>query len=174
VIGLLFLFFDVSQLSSIQQINDGDLLVFIGAIFCSLQMVLTGKLVKNLDVVLFSMIQLAFIASLSFISALIFQEDLVQLLQAPTNLWLVWIYLGIIATTLSLFFQNYSQRVVKPETTALIFMLVPVFSAIFGVFLGQEAITLQVLIGGGFVIIGILISSINKMKIKNSQKKNSE
>jgi drug/metabolite transporter (DMT)-like permease len=171
--GLIILFLDNNDAqNSINGVNIGDILVFIGAIFCTLQIVFTGKFVKNLDAILFSMMQLFFIALFSFISSGIFQEQY-QVWSSPPTTWMILGYLGIIATTLPLFFQNWSQKYIEPSRTALIFMLVPIFATIFGVILASETISWRLVVGGSLIIIGIIIASIQRTnKSDNAQTQN--
>jgi len=95
IIGLLFLFFDPTQPISGMIINWGDVLVLIGAIFCSLQILFTGQLLKGIDITLFSMLQLAVVATCSFITAFIFKENYNSITLAPFSLWGIWCYIGI-------------------------------------------------------------------------------
>ena len=140
----------------------GNVFYFLAAIACSFQLIYTGKLVKGLDVMLFSMLQLLVTDIMLFISAFIFGENFGILGSVSGNIWIAWLYMGIAATFLPLLFQNYGQQYISPSHTAIIFTLVPVFSTIFGVLIGGETITPLFVLGGSLIICAIFVVSIKR------------
>ena len=142
--------------------NIGDLIVLLAAISVSMQFFLTDYFFKKYgitEVVLFSMLQIFTVSMLSLCTALLIGENFSQIMSFDSSIWLVFLYMGIIATTVPLFLQNWAQKKVSSSKTALIFSLIPVFSALFGFLIGDEAITPSLIIGGGLVIAAIFISA---------------
>jgi drug/metabolite transporter (DMT)-like permease len=74
--------------------------------------------------------------------------------------------MGIIATTITFFFQNWSQQHVNPATTAIIFALEPVFAAIFGFIFGNELLSPFGIFGSILILIAIFLTVVKK-KAKN-------
>ena len=80
--------------------------------------------------------------------------------QLPASVWWSILYLAVIATALVLILQNTAQQVVPPHTAALLFVLEPVFAALFGWLLLGEQLGLSGWIGGALVIAGMLVSEL--------------
>ena len=70
--------------------------------------------------------------------------------------------MGIGVMTLTILFQNWSQRYQGPTQTAIIFTLEPVFAALFGFIIGNEILSLLGWIGCGFIFIAIIITVFKK------------
>lgn len=162
LIGVMILFLDTNT----GEINIGDLIIFCAAISGALQILFTSKMMKGMDVYLFSLCQIIVVTLLLFISGIFAQQDFGIVLNASNNIWIELLYIGIAATFLPLLLQNYSQQFIDASHTALVFSLVPLSSALFGVLIGNEIIEWRLIIGGMLILIGILISS-----IKNGNKK---
>jgi drug/metabolite transporter (DMT)-like permease len=158
LIGMGILIFNISALIfSTLSVNYGDFLVFICSFFVGIQIVYTEKYVSGVDILLFSMIQLFTVTICAFIMAGLLQEPFV-LFDVSIDLWLIWLYLGIAATSIPFFLQNWGQQYVESSKAALIFTLEPVFATIFGILIGNETITWQFLLGGSCIFLGILFS----------------
>ncbi len=161
VIGLAFLFLEGEK-----GIILGDIWVLICAVFCALFIIYTEKAVKIVNIYLYSIIQLSTIILCCISSSLLFQEQYSQI-TFTSDFWLIMIYMGLIVTTLTFLFQNWSQKHQDSVTTAIIFALEPVFAAIFGYFLGDEILTPLGLLGSGLILIAIFITIIkNKSEYK--------
>jgi len=65
-----------------------------------------------------------------------------------------------VATALVLILQNTAQQVVKPHTAALIFVLEPVFAAVFGWLLLGEQLGLTGWLGGLMVVAGMIVGEL--------------
>jgi drug/metabolite transporter (DMT)-like permease len=80
-------------------------------------------------------------------------------MSAKLDFWLIMLYMGFIVSTLTFFFQNWSQKYQDPSKTAIIFTLEPVFAVLFASFLiGSELLSLQSWIGCGLIFLAILIT----------------
>jgi drug/metabolite transporter (DMT)-like permease len=166
LIGMLLLIFDnplqIWDPENPTLVNIGDVFVFLAAISISFQFFLTEYYFKKYqitEVILFSMLQIFTVSMLSFATALFIGENFNQIISFDSSIWIVLLYMGIIATTIPLFLQNWAQKHISSSQTALIFSLIPIFSAFFGFLIGDEVITLSLIIGGSLIIAAILVSS---------------
>ena len=146
----------------------GDLLVLVCAFLFGVFIVLNDKYVRILDVYLYSLVQLATISLLSFGSSIFLKENY-DLIGTELPFWLIFIYMGIIVTSGTFLFQNWSQQHQDSSHTAIIFTLEPVFAVIFASFVfGSETMTPYGWIGCLLVFSAILITVLkNKKENKN-------
>jgi len=149
----------------------GDILVLICAFFYALFIILNDKYVKLIDLYLYSFIQLITLSIFSFGGSLLLRERY-DLLNAHINIWLVLLYMGLAATTLTFLFQNWGQKYQNPAKTAIIFTLEPVFAALFGFLIGGEILSWQAWMGSILIFSAILITVIKNKPI--DQKDNLE
>ena len=153
----------------------GDILVLICAFFFALYIVLNDKYVRLIDVYLYSIIQVLIISASSFICSLILKESY-NFASFHPSFWYIMIYMGIAVMTLTILFQNWSQQYQGPTTTAIIFMLEPVFAVLFGFLIGDEILSLFGWIGCVLIFIAILITVIknknNSREIKEDSSQN--
>jgi drug/metabolite transporter (DMT)-like permease len=74
--------------------------------------------------------------------------------------------MGVIVAALTFIFQNWSQKYVDPAHTAIIFTLEPVFALLFGIWIGNETLSLLGWIGCGLIFSAIFITSIKNHDAK--------
>jgi len=142
----------------------GDLLVLACAFLYAIFIVLNDKYVRILDVYLYSLVQLITISLLSFVGSLFFNENY-DLFSSGLPFWLIIVYMGLIVTSCTFIFQNWSQRHQDPSQTAIIFTLEPVFAVIFASFVfGSETMTPYGWIGSLLVFSAILITVLKNNK----------
>jgi len=139
----------------------GDLIVLISAIFWALFIVYNDKYVPLVDIYSYSMIQIAVISCMSFISSLLLMESYASLSFSP-SFWYVMVYMGIGVMTLTILFQNWSQQHQGPTQTAIIFTLEPVFAVLFDFVIGGVILSLFGWVGCVIIFIAILISVLKK------------
>jgi len=144
-------------------VNIGDVLTLFGAIAFAIHIILTGKFTKQMDALTFTTIQLATVGIFSTIAACIF-----ELPKAPlskdlfTNSTFIFavIVTAIFCTSIAFWVQMFAQKHISSTKAALIFILEPVFAAITAVVFGGETLTSHTLIGGTFIVGGMLLSEI--------------
>lgn len=141
--------------------NIGDLLVLIAAIFNAFQIVLIEKYVKQVDVMLFVMLQMFLITIFMFGASVVAQET-VAVTTIPFSTWGILFYMGLLATTLTLIIQTWAQQYLESTRAALLYSLEPVFAIFFGVTIGGEPLTIAFIAGASLIMCGILLSSIKK------------
>jgi uncharacterized membrane protein len=71
--------------------------------------------------------------------------------------WAVLLYLGVVASALTLFLWNYALRSIEASAAAIYVNLIPVVGLIFALALGETASLLQIL-GGIIAVSGVLLS----------------
>ncbi len=138
--------------------NIGDILVILGAFFNAIQIVLIEKYVKKVDIFAFIMIQMILISIFMFLASWIAGERLI--IEDFTSI-IIWglVYLGVCSTTLTLMIQTWAQKFIDSTRAAIMYSLEPVFAVLFGIFFGQEYLTLAFAIGALLIFIGIVWSS---------------
>jgi drug/metabolite transporter (DMT)-like permease len=157
-IGLYLLaFVDLSKL------NPGDLLAFLCAIAFALQVVYTGKYSTQEAVQQLVVIQLATVAGLSAIAALLF-EPWQHVLQSGVvfqpQVVSALIVTAVFATSFAFLAQTHIQQYMTATNVALIFACEPIFAALAdlvwnGVVLGPRA-----LFGCALILCGMLLSEL--------------
>ncbi len=133
--------------------NVGDILVLFGAVAWAAQVVIVDRYSRGnpLIFVFFEMLPaLAFIVP-DIVSA----GDLVV---SSTSLLMV-VYLALACSVAAFTLQVYGQRYVKPEVAALIYLLEPVFAAIFANIVLGETMSLIQVIGAVMMLIAMAIST---------------
>jgi drug/metabolite transporter (DMT)-like permease len=80
--------------------------------------------------------------------------------ESSPGLWATVIFLGAGMTAGAFLLQNWCQRRVSPVRAALIFSLEPVVAAIFAWFHRGDRLTTLELIGGSFVIMGVIVGEV--------------
>ncbi|MHB1167247.1 MAG: DMT family transporter [Carboxydocellales bacterium] len=149
-------------------LNLGDFLTLLCALAFACHIVAVAKFAPDMSPGVFTTIQLGFAGLACGLSSLLFEKWPVQ---ATTWTWVGLIYMGILATALVFFIQNWAQRYTSASRAALIFTLEPVFTAIFAYFILKEPLGWRSLLGGGLILGGIIIAE-TKWEKRSSGKQN--
>ncbi|MHA1974339.1 MAG: DMT family transporter [Candidatus Hodarchaeales archaeon] len=181
LVGAFLAFTGVALLSGILETNPenllgntqflGNVFVFICAIAIAFHILLTEKYTPSVDIWLFLFFQLALVAILSFISALIFGEVNIEYF-IPFNwnitIWVTLFITVVFATVLAYLVQSYYQgkEIVSATRVALIFSLEPVFAALTGYIFLHEVLTIVGLIGAVSIFMAMIISHLNNKGVK--------
>jgi drug/metabolite transporter (DMT)-like permease len=166
VIGMAFLLLEGET-----KILLGDFLVLICAFLFAIFIILNDKYVHLVDVYLYSLMQLIVICIFCFGSSFMIQESY-KIRSMGFSFWAIMIYMGLVVTTGTFIFQNWSQQYQDPAQTAIIFALEPVFAVLFASFiLGSETMTFFGWIGCGLIFIAILIVVLKSKENNNNNKK---
>jgi drug/metabolite transporter (DMT)-like permease len=170
IIGMVFLLLEGES-----GIIIGDFLVLVCAVLYAYYIVLNDKYVRSVDVYLYSAVQLIVICVFSFgayyLNAFLFNE-MYDLPSINLTFWLIFIYMGLIVTSGSFIFQNWSQQYQGPAQTAIIFTLEPVFALLFASFIiGDETMTVLGWIGCILIFVAIFITVIksNDKEVLNKE-----
>ncbi|MCI8646538.1 MAG: DMT family transporter [Firmicutes bacterium] len=146
----------------------GDGLTFGFAITFSLQVVFIGMVIKDMDAMVFTFLQLFVAAALSVITALIFEpiQNIGDLNPLPLAGML---YLIVINSTCAFLLQNLCQRVAPASHTAILLSLETVFGTIFAVTLAGEVFRGRMIAGCILMFAAIAIAEIPVKRGKRSR-----
>ncbi|KKC30192.1 DMT family transporter [Caldanaerobacter subterraneus] len=144
-------------------INIGDFLTLLCAFAFAMHIVLISKYASKMDTYLLATIQIGMVALLSGIVSLIFEKPFI-----PTSLdvWGAIIITGVFATAFAFVAQNTMQAYTTATHTALIFSLEPVFAALAAYLIAGETMSIRAIIGGAFMLAGIILSELPEKKIE--------
>jgi drug/metabolite transporter (DMT)-like permease len=142
-------------------LNFGDFLVLLCAISFAGHIVAVSRYASDVEPGLLTTIQIGIVAVFCLLAAVLWETP-PKLISGA--LWMGIFYMGIVATALVLFLQNWAQQYTSASRAALIFTLEPVFTAIFAYIILAERLSSQIFWGGGLILAGIIIA---ELKFKN-------
>ena len=149
-------------LTSAQGIVSGDLWV-LGTAFCyATYIIYLGEIAKHHKAITLSATQLWPMTLLAWLWAL---PHVGTLPDVPLTTYGAIFYLAAIATVLVSVLQVRAQRIVPAYLAALIFVLEPVFAAVFAYVVRGEALGTLGWLGGGLIIVAMLISEVRWEKV---------
>lgn len=137
------------------QVNRGDGLVLISAVFWALHVILIGWMVQRMQVIWFAFGQYLVCGLISLPLGLAIEGHGIEVL---FRYWPVVAYTGIFSIGLGYTLQAVGQRVAPPADAAIILSMEAVFAAIGGWVLLQEKLTLIQLAGCGIMFLGMLLA----------------
>ena len=153
VIGgyLLTNFYDAS-------IRKGDLLVVIGALFCSLHIIFIGELVNKFDLpVTVGLVQTSVVSILSILIGFYFETFTIEkILMEKYEI----LYAGILSGGFAFVLQIYAQKNISPAPAAIIYSLEGVFATIAAWILLSQILNFNNILGCLFILAGVLISQL--------------
>ncbi|QQS35055.1 MAG: DMT family transporter [Ignavibacteriales bacterium] len=153
-------------------LNIGDVLTFICAIFFALYIVYLDIVSKKFDYMPLVFIQVFLTAIGGFISIGLFAATGIEQIRFTMNDNLIFAiaYTAILATVVTTILQTRFQKTVTPTKAAVIFSLEPIFAAIIAFIVLNERISNFGFIGCIFIFGGLLASElIDKQKNENGQ-----
>lgn len=147
-------------------IGFGEFLTLICAFMFAIHIVFTGKFSKKEDVFLIVCVQFLTVTLLSLFFSLSLEEVTFNIEFDYTFLKAV-IVTAIFATVYAFLIQTYFQQYTTATKTAIIFTMEPVSAAFFGVYIGNEFLTTNQIIGALLIISATILTEIKiKGKIK--------
>ena len=158
-VGLYFLSFNESF-----DVNIGDVLVLIGAIFWAIQILVIAFYSNKVDPFQLAFTQFVVCAGLSLVAALI-SETIV--LQNIVHAYLPILYAGIFSVGIAFTIQVVAQKEAHPANAAIIMSLEAVFAVIGGWMILNESIPTRGLIGCSLMLIGMILSQLYPFKRNN-------
>lgn len=158
----------MSVTEQLGNINLGDLLTLIGAVFFALHIIFTDKYAKEEDVMGLNTIQMIVAALLASIVALV-ENKTWDFTSTQAN-WTI-IYLAVFCTLIAFLLQTYSQQYTTETETVLIMSTESIFALIFSIVVVNEIPTLRTLIGAALILTGVLIVELMpKRRLKKDKK----
>jgi len=150
----------------------GDLFCILTAVSYSIYIVLNGIFTKSVDALAFGIYQMGFATIMGGIFCLLFETP-----QIPTTSSgiIAVLGLGILCSAFGFIGQTVAQKYTTATMTGLIFSLEPVFAALFATIFLDEVITIKLIIGGIFVLVGNVIAqlehfNLSKLLLKDRRK----
>ncbi len=133
----------------------GDLLVLLGAVMWALQILAVDKY-SDCDPFVF--VFFMFMPTLLFIIPDILNNTHAFTIQGLETLFLL-IYLALICNIGAFSLQVYGQKRIRPEVTAIVFLLEPVFASVFSYLTLGETMSFNQLIGAGLILLSMYMAS---------------
>ena len=158
IVGLYFL-----SVNEKLEINIGDVLVFIGAFFWAIQILVIGYYSTKVDPFQLAFSQFVVSAVLSFAVAALTENIILQ------NILLAYLpilYAGIFSVGIAFTIQVVAQREAHPANAAIIMSLEAVFAVIGGWLILGESIASRGLLGCLLMLIGMILSQLYLFKRK--------
>ena len=138
-------------------INVGDLLTLLCAVFYALHIVVTAKVSPGKDIALLTVFQFAFAALFAWVGGLL-TEDFPAAALSSAGALLPLAYLGVMATTVALLFQNVGMVYSDPASAAVILSLESVFGVLCSVVFYGDLVTVKLLAGFLLIFLAVLCS----------------
>jgi len=137
------------------QINRGDILVMVSAVFWAFHVILIDWMVQRVEVMQFATGQYIVCGLVSLGLGLYLESGVLQ--QVLSN-WLLLAYMGVISVGLGYTLQAVAQRVAPPADTAIILSMEAVFAALGGWLFLRESLAPLQLLGCGIILLGMLLA----------------
>lgn len=131
----------------------GQIWLIICAVLFAVHILVLGKYGQGRDSYRFAMLQIAFVALVSWVFAL------VDGYQAPPNgsVWFAIVFTALLSTVFAFWVQTWAQTIIEPSRVALLITSEVIFTALIAVGVGQEPITLTMVVGGSIMVVAMLL-----------------
>lgn len=157
------------NISSFSEINKGDLLSMLCAIFFALYIIVIDKYANKINVFVMSFIQFFTVMILCLLLSLTEGE----IKQLNSTSLISMIYLGVFGTFVAYNLQIIAQKVLSASRTVLFLSLEVVFGVLISIISGYDSFSLNILVGTLLVFAGIVIAE-TKLDFIFKKEKNDE
>lgn len=145
-------------------LKTGELLCLLAAILYALAIIVTDRISRRDDPLTLGILQVGFIGLFALAASFLFETPR---LPANGTQWLAILALALICSGFGFTLQPVAQRYTTSERAGMFCALNPVTAAVLGrLFLGEH-LGLQGMIGAGFVLSGILLSTLFAKNAEN-------
>lgn len=145
------------SLSGDLSVNLGDALTLLCAIFYAAHIVAVAKVSPQKDIYLLTVFQFAFAAIYAWIGGALTESFPTQALADPQVI-LPLCYLGVMATTVALLFQNVGQVNSDPASAAVILSLESVFGVLCSVVFADDTVSVRMAVGFVMIFVAVVCS----------------
>lgn len=145
----------------------GDILVFIGALFFAIQILIVDHYGSQIDGALLSCLQFLVVFVITIIPALIIERPSIEGISGGLG---SIIYAGVLSSGVAYTIQIIGQKKVQPVVASLILSLESVIAAIAGVIILHETFLPREIIGCIILFGAVILSQIPFKDKKNKQK----
>ena len=153
------------------QFNVGDIATLFCAVMWGMYITYTDKFMRDAKDIATSSARLTLI---QFIVSCVFAFGGSIILEGPisempnlikqafnsTDFWIAFLYTAILASIVATYIQTRYQHETTPVKAALMFSTEPVAATLFAVMVGMETLSIEKLLIGGVMIIGVLIAQV--------------
>jgi drug/metabolite transporter (DMT)-like permease len=139
------------------RVQPGDLWILACAFAFAFHIVGNGAYATRHDPLRLALVQLGTVALIATGAALTLERPSLAL---PADTWFAIVFTGLVATALVFSLQLVAQQNVSAAQTALIFVLEPVFAALFGWLLAGEVLTGAQWAGSLLILAGMVASEV--------------
>jgi len=150
------------SLSESLTLSVGEILTIICALFVAVQIILTDKYSRKHDTFLLTVVEITTMSILATLVSL-FKEPYIIPKHWTNFLVVSFVVTAVFATVYAFIVQNTAQKFTTPTKTAIIFIMEPVFAAVFGYLIGGEVLSEKVYLGGTVMFLGLFISEIGPL-----------
>ncbi|KOY80763.1 DMT family transporter [Lysinibacillus macroides] len=146
----------------------GDILVAIAALCYSIYLLLNSSFTRNVESISYGIYQLGFAGLYALILTCLFETP--TLPHSPIS-WMAILGLGVICSAFCFVGQTVAQQYTSATHTGLIFSLEPIFAAMFAMLFIGEGLTMKLVIGGSFILIGNVVAQLEHFHLLRFIKK---
>lgn len=144
----------------VKDLNKGDLLTLLCAIFAAFHIIYVGKVAGAIESAIeFNFLQNIFVAILSLSTAFFFSGpvNLSPLSDYFSSAVLSLCFLGIVSSMISFTIQVVAQKKIPPHIAGLIFLMESPFAAVFGYFIFRETLNFLNIIGAILIMLSVIL-----------------
>ena len=145
------------SLSGDLSVNLGDALTLLCALFYAAHIVAVAKVSLQKDIYLLTVFQFAFAAVYAWIGGALTEQFPARALSDPQAI-LPLCYLGVMATTVALLFQNVGQVNSDPASAAVILSLESVFGVLCSVIFAGDTVSIRMAVGFVMIFVAVVCS----------------
>lgn len=143
----------LSGASESVEFQTGQVWLIVCAVLYAMHILLLGRYGKNRNPYRFAMLQIAFVAIVTWGFALL------DGYQAPPNasVWFAILFTSLFSTVMAFWIQTWAQTILEPSRVALLITSEVVFTALIAVGVGQEPLTITMAVGGSIMLAAMLL-----------------
>ena len=146
-------------------IGPGEMLTLACAVFYAIHIVGLGEWSAKSDAYRLAILQIGTVAVITLIAATPHGITL----PPDAGTWGIVALTAILATALAFFVQTWAQSLVSPTRAAVVMTMEPVFAGIFGVLLGDDKLSFQIITGGICILAAMLLVTLKATVKTNRQ-----
>lgn len=155
-IGVLFSIIGLAVFSGAAQSVEfqvGQIWLVVCAVLYAIHILLLGKYGKGRNSYRFAMLQIAAVALVTWGFAI------VDGYQPPPNfeVWFAILFTALLSTVMAFWIQTWAQTLLDPSRVALLITSEVIWTAVLAIGMGQEPLTLAIVVGGGMMLTAMLI-----------------
>ncbi len=155
-------------------VNIGDALTLLGAVFYAAHLILVAHLSKGRNIFVLTMWQFAGAALCSFVVSVALGCDFAEIARLDSLHLGCLAYLSFVCTAFALLLQNVAQSHIPPTTASLLLSLESPFGVFFSILAGTEDLRPLTFLAFALVFLGILTSEVLPERVQEIRKTNKQ